>query len=169
LPQQSHFQHGIRYDDGLYGTGRADRTPAPLLPAHMIMAVQTAASQALRRARQRPSAKQLPNAMVNLRDDENLKFKAIVGKIREPRLLTPCSGKKQRNGYNRRALFGPSSTLSVGQTISTPATRPGVDRQAETVQLDDRGHQVQSKADTRSISYLVGTVDRRSTPRAPAR
>src|SRR6266850_7594589 len=58
-----------------------------------------------------------------------------------------------------RSFSGPSSTLSVGADNLHPATQPGVDRQAETVQLYDRGHQVQPKADTRRVSYLVGTVE----------
>jgi len=39
--------------------------------------------------------------------------------------------------------------------ILHPAARTGEDRQPKAVQLDDRGDQIQSKADTRRASDLV--------------
>src|SRR6476620_6223330 len=58
---------------------------------------------------------------------------------------------------------GPSQLFQPGFPVGTnnlhPTARTGIDRQPEAVQLDDRGHQIQTKTYARRISYFVGAIE----------
>src|SRR3954465_10810705 len=52
----------------------------------------------------------------------------------------------------------PGSIWSIRAGNFHLATRSGADRQAEAVQLYNRSDKIETKADTRRISYLVGAI-----------
>src|ERR1700690_4660792 len=77
-----------------------------------------------------------------------------------------CGGDHRNFGAMRNCVARLSSRVLVGltyhQLVRTDnlhtATWAGEDRQSKSMQLDDRGHEIESEAHTGRISYLVGAI-----------